>query len=157
MKKLVLLIIATSLLFSCKSKKNTTEILKDEKKIISVKPSEVENTKINLAYNLGVRLLETCNTSTFKVFSKNEATEKVIANATPEKIAATCKKINQRNGKFLNLDLIDIQFNPITEDYYFRYDIQYEKKLFKRELFVTINKENKVSAISTKEVKTKPF
>lgn len=157
MKKLVLLIIATTLFFSCKSKKNTAEIFKDEKKIISVKPSEVENTKINLAYNLGVRLLETCNTSTFKVFSKNEATEKVIANATPEKIAATCKKINQRNGKFLNLDLIDIQFNPITEDYYFRYNIQYEKKLFKRELFVTINKENKVSAISTKEVKTKPF
>lgn len=115
--------------FLAKAKKTRLKSSKTKKKIISVKPSEVENTKINLAYNLGVRLLETCNTSTFKVFSKNEATEKVIANATPEKIAATCKKINQRNGKFLNLDLIDIQFNPITEDYYFRYDIQYEKTL----------------------------
>ncbi len=157
MRNLVYLFAIITLLISCKSKKKTDEAFKGEKKIVLVKPNEVENIKINRAYDLGKRLLETCNTSTFKVFSKDEATEKVIANATPEKIATTCKKINLRNGKFLSLDLIDIKFNPISEEYYFRYNIQFEKKLFKRELFVTINKENKVAAISTKEVKAKPL
>jgi len=157
MRNLVYLFAIITLLISCKSKKKTDEAFKEEMKIVLVKPNEVENIKINRAYDLGKRLLETCNTSTFKVFSKDEATEKVIANATPEKIATTCKKINLRNGKFLSLDLIDIKFNPISEEYYFRYNIQFEKKLFKRELFVTINKENKVAAISTKEVKTKPL
>ncbi|WP_374548295.1 hypothetical protein [Flavobacterium sp.] len=157
MRNLVYLFAIITLLISCKSKKKTDEAFKEEMKIVLVKPNEVENIKINRAYDLGKRLLETCNTSTFKVFSKDEATEKVIANATPEKIATTCKKINLRNGKFLSLDLIDIKFNPISEEYYFRYNIQFEKKLFKRELFVTINKENKVAAISTKEVKAKPL
>lgn len=157
MRNLVYLFAIITLLISCKSKKKTDEAFKEEMKIVLVKPNEVENIKINRAYDLGKRLLETCNTSTFKVFSKDEATEKVIANATPEKIATTCKKINLRNGKFLSLDLIDIKFNPISEEYYFRYNIQFEKKLFKRELFVTINKENKVAAISTKEVRAKPL
>lgn len=157
MRNLVYLFAIITLLISCKSKKKTDEAFKEEMKIVLVKPNEVENIKINRAYDLGKRLLETCNTSTFKVFSQDEATEKVIANATPEKIATTCKKINLRNGKFLSLDLIDIKFNPISEEYYFRYNIQFEKKLFKRELFVTINKENKVAAISTKEVKAKPL
>lgn len=157
MRNLIYIFIIITLLFSCKSRKKLDEATKEEKKIVLVKPNEVENIKINRAYELGKRLLETCNTSTFKVFSKDEATEKVIANATPEKIASTCKKINLRNGKFLNLNLIEIKFNPITEEHYFRYNILFEKKLFKRELFVTINKENKVAAISTKEVKAKPF
>lgn len=150
---LLVLCFASSLtLVSCKSKKtiveNTTTILK---------PAEVAAVKKDRAYDLGKRLLETCNTSRFKPFSSAEATEKVRQNATKEKISIICKKINLRNGRFQGLTLLDITHNKITDDYTFRYNIDYEKKLNKRELYVTVDRENKVSAISTKEINPKPL
>jgi len=156
MRKIFLLLFF--LLIGCKSKKNLVESSpKVEKSIIVVNASEVEDFKINRVENIGTRLLEACNTSKLKPFSSEEATEKVIQNATPENISATCHKINFRNGKFLGLKLITITHNQINDSYLFHYSIDYEKKLFRRELFVTLNSENKVSAISTKEVKAKPF
>jgi hypothetical protein len=158
MKK-VLFISLLLLIFSCKSKKDVLEntIKNDNKSVRIIIASEVESLKKKRAFDLGNRLLETCNTSKFKVFSNTEATENVIKNATPEKIAATCKKINMRNGTYLGLELIDITYNPMMDEYNFRYLISYEKKLYKRELYITINEEDKVSAITTKEVKPKPM
>jgi hypothetical protein len=155
MKK-VLFISLLLFIASCKSKKTVSDT-KDSKAIRTVTASEVESFKKNRAFELGNRLLETCNTSKFRAFSKDEATENVINNATPERIAATCKKINMRNGKYLGLELINITYNPELEEYLFRYMISYQKKLYKRELYVTLNNEDKVSAISTKEVKAKPL
>ena len=109
------------------------------------------------ADNLGTRLLETCNVSRFNGFSTTEATDKVRKNATKEKISIVCQKINQRNGRFLGINIIEIKRDKIKDEYTFRYNIDYEKKLYKRELFVTINADNKVSAISTKEVPSKPM
>lgn len=151
----VLLIVcfASSLtLVSCKSKKPAVE-----KNVILVKPTEVEVVKKKRADDLGTRLLETCNVSRFRGFSTSEATDKVRKNATKEKIAAVCQKINQRNGRFLGINLIDVKRNKSTDEYTFHYNIDYEKKLYKRELFITINTDNKVSAISTKEVTPKPM
>lgn len=156
MKKIFVFCLVLLFIASCKSKKATSDSV-DSKAIKTVSPSEVESIKKDRAFDLGNRLLETCNTSKFKVFSPNEATQKVIDNATPERISATCKKINMRNGKYLGLDLIEITFNPVTEEHVFRYMISYQKKLYKRELYVTINKEDKVSAISTKEINPKPM
>ncbi|MDI9311162.1 MAG: hypothetical protein QM535_13175 [Limnohabitans sp.] len=149
MKKAITVFLSVALLFSCKSKKHDT--------IIVLKSNDIEIIKSNKAYALGKRLLEACNTSKFKPFSSKEATESVIKNATIEKVTEVCKKVNFRNGKFISLSLIDISLNKTTNDYTFRYAIEYEKKLYKRELFVTINEENKVSAIATKEVKEKPL
>ena len=75
------------------------------------------------------------------MFNSSEATPKVIANATAEKISTTCQKIILRNGRFIDLKLVEIVHNEITDDYVFRYDIQYEKPMFKRELKVTIDAE----------------
>ncbi|MFC4818639.1 hypothetical protein [Flavobacterium sp. GCM10023249] len=138
------------LVISCKTGKTSNTA-------VIVESSKVEAIKKNRAFDLGTRLLESCNTSRFKPFSKEEATEKVIENATLDKISATCKKIRQRNGKFNFIKLIDITYIKSSDDYIFRYKIDYEKKYFMRELSVTINKENKVSAISTKEIKPKPL
>jgi hypothetical protein len=113
--------------------------------------------KKNRATDIGKRLLESCNTSRFKAFSTNEATDKVRQNATKDKISTICKKINQRNGRFLGINLIDITHNKLTDEYIFHYSIDYEKKLYKRELRVTVNKENQVSAIATREVTPKPM
>ena len=149
----IIFILFIALIFSCKSKKAVTV----EKATVFIKLEDLNLTIKNRAYNLGKRLLESCNTSRFKAFSTSDATDKVIQNATPEKIAIICKKINQRNGRFLGLNLIDVTYNKATAEYFFHYNIDYEKKLFKRELRVTINSDNKVSAITTKEVTTKPL
>ena len=153
MKKLIIVFVLI-FAFSCKSKmsKNTTNESKSNlERFEIVKVEEIDAQKKEKSYNLGKRLLEACNTSKFKPFTSDEATEKVIANATSEKIAATCKKINLRNGKFIGLDLIEVLRDKDAEEYIFRYDIKYEKTYFKRELMVTINSDEKVSAISTKE------
>ena len=146
-------------LASCKSKKAVSDVKDDTTKetVSVIKPTEVDKIKSDRAYDLGKRLLETCNTSKFKAFTKSEATDKVIANATAEKISNTCKKINQRNGKFLGIKLLEVKHDKILDEYTFRYDINYEKKLYKRELYVVVNAQNKVSAINTKEVKPTPF
>jgi len=158
MRKITVLL-CLALLFSCKSKKTGTssEVKVPEKPGNLVKPEEVEDIKKDRAYDIGRRLLESCNTSRFKAFTSAEATDKVRHNATKEKISTICKKINQRNGRFLGLTLIDITLNKKTNDLTFRYNIDYEKKLYKRELSVTVNAENKVSAIATKEVAAKPL
>lgn len=153
----IMLFIGLALLFSCKSKKAPTTVKASEKSGYLVKPEEVEAIKKDRAYDIGKRLLESCNTSRFKAFSTAEATDKVRHNATKDKISTICKKINQRNGRFLGISLIDITRNKKTKELIFRYSIDYEKKLFKRELNVTVNEENKVSAIATKEVTAKPL
>jgi PBP1b-binding outer membrane lipoprotein LpoB len=159
MRKIILLL-CLALLFSCKSKKPTatTPVVKaPEKPSNIVKPEDVEDIKKDRAYDIGKRLLESCNTSRFKPFTATEATDKVRSNATKTKISSICKKINQRNGRFLGIKLIDIARNKKTKELVFRYSIDYEKKLYKRELSVTVNEENKVSAIATKEIPAKPL
>jgi len=138
------------LIISCKSKKVAPTFF-------LVESSKVEAVKKDRAFDLGTRLLASCNTSRFKPFSNEEATESVIQNATLKKISSICQKIRQRNGKFNFIKLLDITYFKSTDEYIFRYKIDYEKKYFLRELSVTVDKDNKVSAISTKEIKPKPL
>jgi 5'-3' exonuclease len=151
MKKFILLC-GILLIVSCKSKSPAVD-----KTIEVLKVDEVEAVKKDRAYELGKRVLEACNTSRFKAFSSSEATDKVRQNATKEKISSTCKKINQRYGRYKGLTLLEVTHNKVTNEYVFRYSIDYEKKYFKKELKVTINSENKVSAIATQEIPTKPM
>jgi hypothetical protein len=130
MKKIVLVFCLLSLL-SCKTKKTIATEVPKEKKMVVLMPAEIDVVKKNRAYDLGKRLLETCNTSRFIAYNSTEATEKVRQNATPEKIAATCKKINQRNGKFIALNLIDVTHDELNDEYIFRYNIDYEKSCSK--------------------------
>ena len=155
--KIIILFCCIVLIVSCKSKKSVVNKKTTTENITLLKLTEAEIVKKKRADDLGTRLLETCNVSRFRGFSSTEATDKVRKNATKEKISAVCQKINQRNGRFLGINIIEITFNKKSNEYNFHYNIDYEKKYFKRELFVTINAENKVSAISTKEVTPKPM
>lgn len=158
MKKISLLLIVTIIIFSCKSKKNATSSTNKRYDTLSAaKYNEVKSTKTKRAYDLGKRLLETCNTSRFKSFNSSEATASVIKNATVEKVSKTCQKINSRNGTFLDLKLIEIIHDTQTDDYIYRYDIKYQKKYYQRELRIVVNNEDKVSAVSTKELPKKPM
>lgn len=157
MKKYIVLLLIV--MASCKSKSpNSGSDTKEAyTRYVKMDFKEVNSAKKNRAYDLGKRLLETCNTSKFKSFSKDEATESVIKNATVEKISKTCQKIILRNGKFIDLQLSEVIHDVETDDYMFKYKIQYEKKYFERELNVTINKDGKVAAMSTKELPKKPM
>lgn len=161
MKKILILFLVL-FIAACKSKNPSTtptaEVESIEvKRFESLNLKDVVSYKKNRAYELGKRLMETCNTSKFKSFNSSEATESVIKNATIEKISSTCQKINMRNGKFLDLNLMEVMIDNQTNDLIFKYDIKYEKKYYQRELKITINNDNKVSSISTKEVTKKPM
>ena len=155
MKKIIIVFCLLAFL-SCKTKKSITETNETAVKSVKIINSNDVDSKVSdKALNLGTRLLETCNTSKFKPFNSDEATQSVIQKSTLKNISETCKKINFRNGKFISLDLIEIKHDEINNQYIFKYDINYEKKYFKRELTVFINSENKVSSMSTKEIKPK--
>jgi hypothetical protein len=145
------------LLLACKSKAPilASEEIKNEEKIerlVKLTTPEINSVKLNRAYSIGKRLLEACNTSQFKKFSTTEATDKVIANASQKNITKTCQKIKHRNGKFIDLKLLEVNLDNQTNDVIFKYDIDYEKKLFRREITIIVNADDKVSSITTKEI-----
>ena len=93
-----------------------------------------------------------CNDFKFKKFSSSEATTKVINNIDLEKMTKTCQKIFFRNGKFIDLELLEIKKDNLNGDLVFKFNIVYEKYFFKRELRLVLNSENKLSEISTKQI-----
>lgn len=163
------------LLFACKSKtinsnrpkitENKTEkektiinsniITKEEVKyerFVILKPIDLKTNQLKIAENLGSRLLGMCNNYKFKKFNSAEATDKVIGNIDLAKMTKTCQKIFFRNGKFIDLELIEIKLDNQTGEIGFRFDIIYEKNFFKRELKLILNSDNKLSFIATKQI-----
>lgn len=167
MKKTIL-ILSLIILVGCKSKKtnqqldkNTTLEQTDEnneetlaeklekKDLFKLGITEVDNFKRARAYEMGTRILMTCNTSKFKPFTSNEATASVIKNITLEKLSATCSKYRQWYGTFIELKLVEIYKDTSKNTLVFRYKALYSKKVANKELRVFMNDENKVSAIKT--------
>jgi hypothetical protein len=105
----------------------------------------------NRTYELGKRVLLTCNTSTFKPFTAEEATQEVIKKMTREKISLTCQNILRGFGQFKDIKLIEIYRIDKKNVTIFRYQCDYEKKHTLKELGVTINSVNKITSISTKD------
>lgn len=148
MKK-VILILGIVLFISCKSK-NVVSVPKPvEVKIAKVMLSEVSEPQKDKAYELGKRVLMTCNTSKFKPFNESEATISVIQNTTEERLTKTCTKFRQYYGTFKDLQLVEIYKNNIDKTLIFRYKALYTKKVANKELRVSMNEENKVSAIKS--------
>jgi hypothetical protein len=139
------------LLIGCKSKSKSVVVISkpEEAKIVKLSVSEVNDDQRNKAYELGKRVLMTCNTSKFKPFNQSEATATVIKNTTEEKLTKTCTKFRQFYGTFKDLELIEIYKNNIEKTTIFRYKALYTKKVANKELRVTINEENKVSSIKS--------
>ena len=148
MKKLIL-VLSILLLIGCKSKKvvNTPEPM--EVNMVKLSLSAVDENQKNKAYELGKRVLMTCNTSKFKPFNESEATESVIKNTTEEKLTKTCTKFRQFYGTFKELELVEIYKNINEKTTIFRYKALYTKKVANKELRVSLNAENKVSSIKS--------
>jgi hypothetical protein len=148
MKKVILLF-SILLLIGCKSKNVVNTPKPEEDKIIKLMPAEVNEDQKTKAYELGKRVLMTCNTSKFKPFNESEATASVIKNTTEERLTKTCTRFRQYYGTFKDLQLIEIYKNNTDKTTVFRYKALYTKKVANKELRVTVNEENKVSSIKS--------
>ncbi|WP_035672031.1 hypothetical protein [Flavobacterium sp. 83] len=148
MKKIIL-ILGIILLVGCKSKTIVSAPKPEEVKLVKLTFSEVSESQKDKAYELGKRVLMTCNTSKFKPFNESEATASVIKNTTEERLTKTCTKFRQFYGTFKDLELIEIYKNNSDQTTIFRYKALYTKKIANKELRVSMNQENKVSAIKS--------
>lgn len=147
MKK-ILILLCLLMLIGCKS---TKVALIEPKKTNFEKISfaEINDVQKNKAYDLGKRVLMTCNTSKFKPFNTTEATVSVIQNTTEERLTKTCTRFRQYYGTFKDLELVEVFKNNYEKTTIFRYKALYSKKVANKELRVSINGENKVSAIKS--------
>ena len=149
--KQFILVVSILLLIGCKSKKAVTasepeiEVIKMAK----ISLSEVNESQKSRAYELGKRVLMTCNTSRFKPFTTSEATASVIRNTTEERLTKTCTRFRQYYGSFIDLELIETYINNFDQSVTFRYKASYTKKVANKELRVTMNADNKVSSIKS--------
>ena len=150
MKK-VIIICCLLMFIGCKTKS-----VNGKKMGKSVEPAEmsaVDEAQKNKAYELGKRILTACNTDKFKPFTQSEATDKVIANSTPKNVKQICVKYNLKYGLFKDLEFIEMVPNKTDNTNVFRFKALFEYAKANKELRVTMNSENKASAIVTKDWK----
>lgn len=149
MKKLIV-ILSLIALVGCKSKKSHQKEPKADE-IVKLALTQVNNSQKNKAYELGKRVLMTCNTSKFKPFTASEATTSVINNITIEKLSKTCAKYRQWYGTFKDLELAEVYQNNNDQTTVYRFRALYTKKVANKELRVFIDANNLVSAIKTSD------
>jgi len=150
MKKIII-IICILIFYSCKTKKVNGKLI--GKSVTVNEMTTTEATQKNKAYELGKRILLTCNTSKFKPFTKNEATDKVIANSTEKKVKEIGVKYSLKYGHFKDLDFIEMIPNKTDNTNIYRFKALFDYTKANKELRVTMNSENKISAIVTKDWK----
>ena len=148
MKKIIL-VLSILLLIGCKSKKVTAIPEPEVVKTVRLALSEISESQKSKAYELGKRVLMTCNTSKFKPFTFSEATPSVIKNTTEARLTKTCTRFRQYYGTFIDLELMEAFKNNFDQSIVFRYKASYSKKVANKELRVTMNAENKVSSIKS--------
>lgn len=136
------------LLIGCKTKQKTAEAPALPAMSLLAKEEIPANLKTK-AYTLGKRVLSTCNTSRFKPFTAEEATPSVIQNTTAERLSKVCHKFRVKYGNFKEIYLEEVLKNNRDDSYVFRYKAKYERDFAKKELRVTIDKNQKVSAIKS--------
>ncbi|KQX00578.1 hypothetical protein [Flavobacterium sp. Root420] len=139
------LIICLLLLIGCKSK--TVNRDTEDLKIKPVSTAEINANQQKKAYDLGKRVLETCNTSKFKPFNETEVTQSVMENTTEERLTKTCQRFRQYYGSFIDLKLDGVY--RTKQEVIYRYHALYTKKVANKELRVFVNEDNLVSAIKS--------
>lgn len=137
--------------FGCKTKKVDGKII--GKGVHNIEMNTVEEVQKNKAYELGKRILMTCNTSKFTPFTKSEATDKVIANSSVKKVKEIGAKYSLKYGAFKDLEFIEMVPNKTDNTNIYRFKALFDYAKANKEMRVTMNSENKASAITTKDWK----
>lgn len=146
-KILLIFLCSLFLVVGCKSKKGTVKPA--PKKVETVEKAKIDAVQQDKAYSAGKRILNTCNTSKFKPFNLSEATPTVIKNTTQDRLTKTCLKFRLKYGDFRDLQLVEVIHSKSDKTNIYRYKALYEKKIANKELRVTMNEDNKVSAIKS--------
>lgn len=150
MKKIFAICCLVIVLSACKSKSKTVDKTPTVATKFDVVPAdEIDAAQKKKAYELGKRVLMTCNTSRFKAFSSSEATQKVIDNTTQARLTKTCLKFRLKYGDFIDLKLVEVLRPKRSKNTIYRYKAIYEKKIANKELRVTMDEDNKVSALKS--------
>ena len=139
------LIICLLLLIGCKSKTVSRDT--EDLKIKKVSSADVNANQQRKAYDLGKRVLETCNTSKFKPFNETEVTKSVMENTTEERLTKTCQRFRQYYGNFIDLKLDGVY--KTKNEVIYRYHALYTKKVANKELRIFVNEDNLISAIKS--------
>lgn len=136
------------LLIGCKSKQSKSTP-PSSPSISVVSTEEIPSDLKIKAYTLGKRVLMTCNTSRFKPFTTDEATASVIQNTTQERLSKICHKFRVKYGDFKEINLAEVLKDNQNGSYIFRYKAKYQRDFATKELRVTMDKNQKVSAIKS--------
>ena len=147
MRTILILMCSLFLIVGCKSKKGTKK--PEVKKVEVFEKDKINEVQKDKAYDAGKRILMTCNTSKFKPFNSSEATPTVIKNTTQDRLTKTCLKFRLKYGDFRDIQLVEVIHNKTDKTNIYRYKALYEKKIANKELRVTMNEEDKVSAIKS--------
>ena len=145
------------ILAGCKSKQKSADVKPEIPSMSVISSSEVAPNLKSKAYSLGKRVLMTCNTSRFKPFTTDEATSSVIQNTTAEKLTKVCHKFRVKYGDFKEIELAEVIKNNRDGSYIFRYKAKYQRDFAKKELRVTMDRNQKVSAIKSTDWVDKMF
>lgn len=148
MIKKIFLFLIFIFLIGCKSKSALTH---SENKLTytPITLNQANSTLKKRAYELGKRVLMTCNTSTFKPFTSEEATTEVIQKVNKDRISETCQNIIKSFGKFNDIKLIEVYRIETEQLTVFRYKCDYEKKYRIKELRITMNDAKQITALTT--------
>ena len=150
MKKYILLS-CLLVIIGCKTKTVNGKVI--GKSVEASEMNAVDEVQKNKAYELGKRILLTCNTSQFTPFTKSEATDKVIANSTEKKVKEIGAKYSLKYGHFKDLEFVEMVPNKTDNTNIYRFKALFDYAKANKELRVTMNSENKASAITTKDWK----
>jgi hypothetical protein len=102
---------------------------------------------------LGRQILMTCNTSKFIPFTDKEATAEVRKNMTLHRLSKICAKFQQKYGDFKELKFVEAYNDNTNQTIIYRYKALYEKKIANKELRMTVNKNNQIAAVNSKDWK----
>ena len=148
MKKIMIFLVLC-ILIGCKSKKSTVQPATPKTQKVAV--VEINEEQKDRVTDLGKQILMTCNTSKFKPFTDKEATPEVRKNMTLQRLTKTCLKFRLKYGDFKDLKFVEVHKNKTDKTTIYRYKALYEKKIANKELRITVNKDNLISAVNSKD------
>ncbi|MBP9792467.1 MAG: hypothetical protein KBC56_00540 [Flavobacterium sp.] len=137
----LLLLIPFLLIFGCKPTYNRINL------------DFISETEKQRVYDFGVRNLKSCITREFIQLSRKEATEELVTGISLEDMQHTCDVLDKRNGKFIDMKLIEIIDNYNTNSKIYRFKANFQKNDFLNEVRIWVEKNGKFSGFVIREWK----
>lgn len=135
----ILLLISFSLLFSCKPAYDRINL------------NFISETEKQRVYDFGVRDLNSCITRKFIQLSRKEATEEFAVGLTLEAMQHTCDALDKRNGKFIDMKLIEIIDDYNVGSKVYRFKANFERNEFLNEIRIWVKPNGKFAGIVIRE------